>query len=71
MEETAQKFTSSAPQACPSSIRCNMERSSCEGKDVDTVSLACMSCSHARHTADGHRRVDGDDRILFKRLCAR
>lgn len=71
MEETTQKLTTGALEASPSRLRCNMERTSGEGKNVDTMSLACLSRTHARHPANGDWCVDGNDRLLLERVCDR
>lgn len=43
METGAKRKLNRSPKASPPREWSNMERSSCERKDVDTMSLACVS----------------------------
>lgn len=71
MEETKEKFPSSAPSSSSPSLRCDLECSSCSRKDVNAVSMACMSSFNGGNPADGDWSFNGNDRILFKRICDR
>jgi hypothetical protein len=47
---------------------CNMERASGERKDVDTVSVARLSCFNGRRSADDYRRVNGHNWLLLEQF---
>lgn len=66
METGAKRKLNRSPAAGTPCKWSNMERSGGERKDVDAVSLACVSSANGGDSPYDYRSLDGHNRLLLK-----